>query len=632
VYRLKPTWFKKSYRALLACGLAAALVLPSPSPASAITNPDMDTTYQWFKDNGAMTPMSMSYYNARKGQTVNLDEAAEGVSTTVWDNYAATWGDPAPSAVAAKLSYESTYPMLHYFRQVELDTLAAIQAAVVTEGAVVWKMYNMGVIVKTPTKTFGIDVNQSDPQAFANILNFAVVSHVHTDHFTDVARLVNDAGRPVYGPSNVGAASIKVPWGTYTPEDSPEGDSYWNWGDVVLKTEGDVSLRFVISYQGVSYNNPPYGTKEPNLITRVTGDSLGSPFTLIHSGDSVQGSHVSTAKNGAAVDMLVVHGGLGTGLNSIVTNTAAGLTVLGHENELGHDPRWDYDRLYTEKFDAYPSSFVKSTTIAGVMGESFDPFRNLSVNAYNTIEAEDYSSMSGIAADPGGYIKNINNSDSASYYNVDFGGGANWFEAKIATLNEDGYIQLRLDSLTGPVIGTTDPFTTTGGWTSWTTVYAPIDPAVAKGSHKLFLKFIKSDSVGIANIDSFKFSSITQAESFSSQSGVSVDAGGYIKNLVNGEYAVYNNVQLGYGKAKLELRAATVNAGKVEVRLGSTTGTLLGTVNVSSTGGWTTWDSFFAELDQAAGLNNLYLVFKDPPGSSGLGLFNIDSFKLSWTD
>ncbi|MEV4459113.1 lectin [Microbispora sp. NPDC049633] len=67
--------------------------------------------------------------------------------------------------------------------------------------------------------------------------------------------------------------------------------------------------------------------------------------------------------------------------------------------------------------------------------------------------------------------------------------------------------------------------------------------------------------------------------------------------------------------------------GRLEVRAGSATGTLLGTVTVAATGGWETFTDVSANLSGApAGTTTLYLVFR---GATGQGyLFDLDAFTL----
>jgi hypothetical protein len=68
--------------------------------------------------------------------------------------------------------------------------------------------------------------------------------------------------------------------------------------------------------------------------------------------------------------------------------------------------------------------------------------------------------------------------------------------------------------------------------------------------------------------------------------------------------------------------AGNNSGGEMDVRVGSTTGTLLGTYVMSASGGWASWVprtlNFSATV---SGTHNLFLV-----GKSGTGIFNIDHF------
>lgn len=121
-----------------------------------------------------------------------------------------------------------------------------------------------------------------------------------------------------------------------------------------------------------------------------------------------------------------------------------------------------------------------------------------------------------------------------------------------------------------------------------------------------------------------------QTESFSSMAGVQVetcnDTGGgqHIGFIHNNDYAVYNGVKL-TGVTGVDVRVASNTAGgSIEVRVGSTTGPLIGTVSVANTGGWQTWTTRSATINQGSGTQNIYLVFK---GGSGY-LFNVNWFQF----
>ena len=125
-------------------------------------------------------------------------------------------------------------------------------------------------------------------------------------------------------------------------------------------------------------------------------------------------------------------------------------------------------------------------------------------------------------------------------------------------------------------------------------------------------------------------SATIQAENWSSASGVQTYAhapahGGMVLGFVDpGDWAAYNGVDL-TGTGALRLRVASTGptaGGGVQVRTGSPTGPLLGTLTVPSTGGWESYQDVTANLTGVpAGAQNLYLVFTG-------GTFDVDDFTL----
>lgn len=120
-----------------------------------------------------------------------------------------------------------------------------------------------------------------------------------------------------------------------------------------------------------------------------------------------------------------------------------------------------------------------------------------------------------------------------------------------------------------------------------------------------------------------------EAESYNTQSGiqgVTCDEGtsaiGYIEN---GDYAVYNNMDFDSGAVGFVARASSAEkAGKIEIRLDSITGPLVGTCQISSTGGWQTFSDSKCSVSGISGKHNVYLKFT---GESGY-LFNLNWFKF----
>jgi len=97
---------------------------------------------------------------------------------------------------------------------------------------------------------------------------------------------------------------------------------------------------------------------------------------------------------------------------------------------------------------------------------------------------------------------------------------------------------------------------------------------------------------------------------------------GYVEG---GDVLWYADVSLD-GIDTLTLRYSKgVDGGKVEVRLDSATGTLIGTLTPTTTGSWAAWSSATMSLTASSGTHALYLV---AAGSTG-GIVNLDWIELS---
>jgi len=94
-----------------------------------------------------------------------------------------------------------------------------------------------------------------------------------------------------------------------------------------------------------------------------------------------------------------------------------------------------------------------------------------------------------------------------------------------------------------------------------------------------------------------------------------------VGSIRNGDWLKYDSVNFGNGASSVVARVASnYSGGKIELRLGSTTGKLIGTATVSKTGGWQEWVDLTCDINGVDGINDLYLVFT---GGSG-PLFNLN--------
>jgi hypothetical protein len=125
-----------------------------------------------------------------------------------------------------------------------------------------------------------------------------------------------------------------------------------------------------------------------------------------------------------------------------------------------------------------------------------------------------------------------------------------------------------------------------------------------------------------------------QAEHFGTSSGISVIAkstahgGNTVGDIDNGDWIAFTPYVLSNAKSVTARISSGGAGGTLEVRAGSSTGTLLGKATVPVTGGWENFQDVTADLSRAPrGTTSLYLVFK---GSTGNGaLFDVDDFTFT---
>jgi glucosylceramidase len=136
----------------------------------------------------------------------------------------------------------------------------------------------------------------------------------------------------------------------------------------------------------------------------------------------------------------------------------------------------------------------------------------LALNATDTIQAESFSAQSGVTAETcsegGQDVTSIQAGDYISFAEMDFGAsGIQCFEARVAGYGNGGFIELRLDSQTGTLIGTCEILPPTGNWQIWTNKACKVTGAT--GAHALYLVF--NGGVGtypisnLFNLNWFKF-------------------------------------------------------------------------------------------------------------------------------
>ncbi len=101
-------------------------------------------------------------------------------------------------------------------------------------------------------------------------------------------------------------------------------------------------------------------------------------------------------------------------------------------------------------------------------------------------------------------------------------------------------------------------------------------------------------------------------------------AGWQVDYIQNGGWIQYNDVDFGTGnQVKVNARVSSGDqGGTLEIRVGSPTGQLLGSIPVTNTGGWNTWKTVTANVQSTVtGVTDLVACFK---GSGSGNLFNVN--------
>ncbi|MGC4063282.1 MAG: glycoside hydrolase family 43 protein [Polyangiaceae bacterium] len=140
---------------------------------------------------------------------------------------------------------------------------------------------------------------------------------------------------------------------------------------------------------------------------------------------------------------------------------------------------------------------------------------------------------------------------------------------------------------------------------------------------------IKMTTAGPAAAATLNPYDLNEAETIAWESGIETEVcskgGMNVTAIGSGDYIKVENVDFGSGATSFTASvAATAAGGSIQIRLGSQTGTLIGTCNVTATGGTQTWANTTCTVNGATGIKDLYFVFT---GSA----FNFDNWKFTGT-
>ena len=195
--------------------------------------------------------------------------------------------------------------------------LAEVKSTVVTDNPAVWLVYNMGVIVKTKETCFSIDLKHRRAPEIAPLLDFALITHNHGDHYTgEFYKAMNGVGKTVVSNflDNYGAADWR------------KGGKYWEAGGYT-RVEKTFKLKDVEIRTALTDHNP-------YLVDFTTAFEVHvGKYTICHSGDC---SNIAKLNPTRRPDLWIVHPHCGMKVEEGVEKLKPLLTVIAHLNELGH--------------------------------------------------------------------------------------------------------------------------------------------------------------------------------------------------------------------------------------------------------------------------------------------------------
>ncbi len=246
-----------------------------------------------------------------------------------------------------------------YYRARLEVAIAEIERTKVTEGMRIWKLYNHGFLVRTPTVSFTFDIvpgltripEFSIPEDLMARLvaqsDATFISHVHFDHANqEVARIFLAHNKPVIAPEGLWSETADLASRLTYPKRGTETH-------LIPVKAGSQSLS-VVAYPGHQGKGPIVNV---HLVTTPEG------FTVVHTGDQsgFEGpggdfDWIAQIGRDHHVDVLFPNC-WGNELGRTIRGVNPELVITGHENEMGHtvDHREDYTQTYNHLFEVrYP--------------------------------------------------------------------------------------------------------------------------------------------------------------------------------------------------------------------------------------------------------------------------------------
>ena len=488
-----------------------------------------------------------------------------------------------------------------------------------------------------------------------------------------LVKLFNQAGTQIgsFNPSGLNALlAVNLSAGTYyisvdgTGTANPATTGYSDYGSVgsytisgTIPPSSSVQPVGVTNLSGIFYLQ----NRNSGLYLDVSGSSTSDGANIVQwsfTGTKNQQFEFSHLGNGE-YRITPVHSGKSLDIQALSTTDGGNLyqwIYLGGKNQkfIAHAASDGFYKL-TAKHSGKILEVAGALTSAGAnvqqwsdKGQNSGQWKLVPVtttpssnNTINTaIQAENYSSMYGIKTettrdtDGGLNVGWIDPADWMVFNNINIPAtGSYKVEYRVASPNGS---KLSLDLNNGATVLGAVNIPSTGGWQNWTTVSHTL--TINAGTHN----FRIYAPAGAWNINWFRITAITtasttiQAEDYSSMYGINTentkDTGGGLNVgwIGPGDWMAYNNINIpATGSYKVEYRVASPNGSKLSLDLNKGA-TVLGTVNIPSTGGWQNWTTVSHTVTINAGTHNFRIYA--PAGSWNINWFRITRIANTLTE
>ncbi|MEV0755527.1 carbohydrate-binding protein [Streptosporangium sp. NPDC050280] len=435
-----------------------------------------------------------------------------------------------------------------------------------------------------------------------------------------------------------GAAPLAVTFSSAGSSD-PEGGALtysWNFGNGVTSTAANPTYTYTTN-----------GTYTATLTVRDSGGLTGTANVTITVGNTAPTVNFAQPVNGQLFsfgDTVPFQVNVSDPEDGTIDCSKVTVTYL-----LGHD---SHAHQITSRNGCSGSIAVptdgehdSAANIYGVFVASYTDKAGLTTESTRTLQprhrqAEHFGAQSGVqladhaTAEGGKTAGFIDNGDWISFTPYALG-NATSITARVSSGGAGGTLEVRAGSATGTLLGTvTVPVT--GGWDTFRDVSANLSN-VPSGTSTLFLVFKGATGQGnLFDLDAFTLNTgggtgtTVEGEAYTSSSGVQsvthagASGGSTMGHIENGDWAGYSTLTASGAKTFTARISSAGAGGTIQIRAGSQTGTILGSVAVPVTGGWETYRNVTTTLT-GTGSGAIFLTFTGGSGS----LFDIDTITIT---